>query len=623
MLTSVLKNIKQICQFFLPKKIISALRILRKNGIKHFFYLAKIKYHNLAVIHAWENRHELKIAPIAFNISNKVLKKQRKTCFSKKIKFSILVPVYNTPKAFIQEMLASVLLQSYTNWELCIADGSDNEHSYISEICRKLAKKDNRIKYKKLSTNKGISENTNECIKMSTGDYISLLDHDDLLHPSALYEIMKVVCNKDIDFVYTDEATFENSNLHKIICTNFKPDFSPDYFNSLNYICHFSSFKKSLLDKVGMFDPCTDGAQDFDLFLRIFEHTDKIFHIRKCLYYWRGSSTSTAFSSDAKQYSLTAGKKALLNHFSRIGVNVKISDSQFPNTFKVNYDISGMPLISILIPTSDHSATLKKCIDSITKLSTYQNYEIILIENNSHEEETFEYYEKLKHNPKIKIIEWKGKFNYSAINNFGFTHTKGDFIIFLNNDIEVISSNWIEEMLMFAQNKDIGAVGAKLYYPSDKIQHAGVIVGLGGFAGHSHKYYQRNCYGYIGRLISVQNYSAVTAACCMVPRFVFREINGFDENFEVAFNDVDMCMRIRKAGYRIVWTPFAELYHYESESRGYEDTPEKQARFLKEINRFKERWSKELLEGDPYYNPNLTYDAEDFKVIGDIFPNGK
>lgn len=619
----------KIARKILPQKVKIAIRIFRQSGMKGVCAkisqkLRHVDSHQSSISDemrvSWKNRHDFVLEPLAFGVKESVCKRQRKTKFPLNIKFSILVPLYNTQKDFLQEMIGSVLFQTYENWELCLADGSDSGHSYVQTLCEEIAQKDSRIKYKKLEKNGGISENTNECVKMATGDYISLFDHDDLLHPSALFETMKAICEKDADFIYTDEATFESPELHKIIHTNFKPDFAPDYFHGSNYICHFTSFKRSLLEKTVFFNSECDGAQDYDLFLRLTENAKHIIHVQKCLYYWRASPSSTASGAGAKNYTSIAGQKALQSHFKRMGVEATVELGNVPNTYRVTYPIKGNPLVSILIPNYDHAQTLKKCIDSITQKSTYENYEIIIIENNSTQQETFDYYDSLRENSKIKVVRWEGKFNYSAINNFGFKYAKGEYILLLNNDVEVITQNWIEEMLMFAQRSDVGAVGAMLYYPSDKIQHGGVVLGIGGVAGHSHKYFQRGSYGYVSRLVTVQDYSCVTAACFMVSSRIYKEVEGLDETFEVAFNDVDFCMRIRKAGYLIVWTPFAELYHYESESRGLEDTLEKKARFAGEVHRFQKRWSKELLAGDPYYNPNLTLGREDFSVTGEFFP---
>ncbi|MCR4924829.1 MAG: glycosyltransferase [Clostridiales bacterium] len=565
----------------------------------------------------WRRRHDFVIEPESFGCRYSIVEKQRKLQFPKKIKFSILTPLYNTQEDFLREMIASVLGQSYENWELCLSDGSDSAHSYVRDICEKIASKDNRIKYKKLDKNKGISENTNVCLGMATGDYVALLDHDDLLHPAALYEMMKVISNCDADFIYTDEATFNSPNLHEIIGTNFKPDFAPDYFYAVNYICHFTAFSKKLLDKIGNFNSEYDGAQDYDLFLRLTEKARCIKHIPKCLYYWRGSETSTSVNAASKSYTCIAGQKAVMAHFKRVGVNASVYLGHVENTYRVKYEIKDEPLISIIIPNYEHWESLKKCVESIIGFSTYKNYEIIVVENNSKSSETFAYYKELEGKTKVRIVTWEGKFNYSAINNFAVKYANGEYILLLNNDVEVITANWLEEMLMYAQRSDVGAVGAMLYYPSNKIQHAGVIVGLGGVAGHSHKQFNRDgTPGYARRKVVPQNLSAVTAACVMIPKKVFDEVGGLDEMFEVAFNDVDLCLRIRSAGYTVVWTPFAELYHYESETRGYEDTPEKQARADSEEYLFKERWQKFLAAGDPYYNKNLTLDYENFAIAG-------
>lgn len=613
----------------LKQKIKTAIKIFKLKGFSGIIFAIKDKVNykqiqsklkpTLKMKRAWNFRHDFYLNPLAFGVDEKTYNAQKSYSFSRNIKFSILVPLYNTPETFLKEMIGSVLFQTYSNWELCLADGSDAEHSYVQEICERIAKDDIRIKYRKLEKNEGISANTNKCLEMANGDYICLFDHDDLLHPSALFETMKAICEKDADFVYTDEAVFKSPNLHEITFTNFKPDFAPDYLNGNNYITHFVSFSKDLKALVGNFDSDCDGAQDYDMILRLTEKAKTIAHVTKCLYYWRASPTSTASGASAKSYTTEAGKRALQKHFARLSVEAEVLDAELPNTYRIKYPINGEPLVSILIPNYEHWQTLKKCIDSIINLSTYTNYEIIVIENNSKQKETFDYYESLKDNPKIKVVEWQGIFNYSAINNFGFEYAKGDYVLLLNNDIEVITPEWLEEMLMFAQRSDVGAVGAMLYYPSNKIQHAGVVVGINGSAGHSHKAFDRGSYGFAGRLAIVQNYSAVTAACVMVPSKVYKELNGLDEDFIVAFNDVDFCLRIRKAGYKIVWTPFAELYHYESESRGYEDTPEKIQRFENERKMLQKRWPDYFTGCDPYYNPNLISDRENFMVVKGVF----
>lgn len=546
--------------------------------------------------------------------TNEELEMQKRTTFSKEIKFSILVPLYNTPEQYLQEMIQSVLDQTYANWELCLADGSDREHKHVGQIAKKLANNDRRILYRKLEKNMGISGNTNACIEMATGDYIALFDHDDILHPSALFEMMKAICEKDADFIYTDENTF-CEKISEAYCPHHKPDFAPDLLRSYNYICHFTAFSRELLEIVGGFRSEFDGSQDYDIILRLTEQAKNIVHIPKILYFWRSHPGSVAASIAAKPYTIISAKKALAEHLKRVGLEGAVTDSRVPSTYRIRYRLKREPLISIIIPNMDHVQVLKQCIDSVEKLSTYRNFEILIVENNSTKQETFHYYETVSRQySNIKVIKWSKEFNYSKINNFAVKHAKGEYLLFLNNDIEIITPNWLEEMLMFNQREDVGATGVMLYYPDNTVQHAGVILGIGGIAGHSHKYYQRNDYGYMSRMSLAQNLSAVTAACMMVRTSVFNEVEGFDETLQVAFNDVDLCMKIRKAGYLIVFTPYAEAYHYESKSRGIEDTPEKQRRFAREIQRFRDKWDDVLEAGDPYYNPNLSLVYEDFRL---------
>lgn len=550
----------------------------------------------------------------AYNkIPDSVRAMQEATVFDKSIKFSVIVPLYNTPKDLLCEMIESVQNQTYKNWELCLADGSDNEHKFVEEIVSNYAKDDNRIIYKKLEKNGGISENTNACLDMATGDYIALFDHDDLLHPSALYEYMKVICEKDADFIYCDEDKFKKLG-EGFYDGHFKPDFAEDNLRANNYICHFTVFDKKLLDIVGGFRKEFDGSQDHDMILRLTEKAKHIIHVPKILYHWRISDASVASDPYAKPYTIQAGINAVSEHLQRVGLKGTVESTKVhPNIYRIKYDIIGEPKVSILIPNYNHVAELSTCINSILEKTTYKNYEIIIIENNSNEE-TFAYYETLKQYPNIKVVVYKpeGGFNYSAINNFGAKFASGEHILLLNNDIEVISPEWLTEMLMFSQRSDVGAVGAKLYYPDDTIQHAGVIIGLLTLAGHAFKNFPREHPGYFGRASFQQDLSCCTAACLMIPKHVFEEVGGLDEKFAVAFNDVDLCMKIRDKGYHIVFTPFAELYHYESKSRGLEDTPEKVKRFQGEIKRFYDKWQYVLDEGDPYYNPNLTLDREDF-----------
>lgn len=526
------------------------------------------------------------------------------------IKFSILVPLYNTPVKFLNEMIESVQMQTYENWELCLADGSDSEHKYVEKICKKYQKKDNRIVYKKLEKNYGISGNTNECIKMASGNYIALFDHDDFLHPLVLDKCFEVIEKEKADFVYTDEATFQ-LELNNVVTYHFKPDYAPDNLKANNYICHFSTFSRELLDKAGWYDSKYDGSQDHDLILRLTENARCVKHIQEVLYFWRSHPGSVAEDINSKTYAIEAGKKAVLASIEREGMTGVVENSKaFPTIYRIKYDLVEMPMISIIIPNYNHLEDLKRCIESICEKSTYKNYEIIIVENNSDSKALFDYYEELKAIENIRIIVWDKPFNYSAINNFTVKHAKGEYVLFLNNDIEVITPEWMEELLMYAQRKDVAAVGAKLYYPDDTIQHAGIVLGLGAhrIAGHVHYKCEKNNLGYMGRLYYAQNMSAVTAACMLMNKKIFEEIGGFDEEFVVAYNDIDLCVKALEAGYLNVFTPNAELYHYESASRGMEDTAEKQARFNSEVTRFKEKWKVVLEAGDKYFNRNFSLD---------------
>ena len=425
--------------------------------------------------------------------------------------------------------------------------------------------------------------------------------------------MMEAICQRGADFLYTDEITFSKKP-SDAYSPHYKPDFSPDLLRSYNYICHFSCFSRELVEKVGGFRAAFDGSQDYDMILRLTEVAKCITHIPKILYFWRAHAGSVASGISAKPYTLKAARKALTEHLARVNLKGVVYDSKVPSTYRIRYRLDGRPLVSIIIPNMDHAQMLKKCIDSVEKRTTYANYEILIVENNSKKRATFAYYKTVtKQYANVRLIRWKEEFNYSAINNFAVNHAKGAYLIFLNNDIEIISPKWIEEMLMFAQREDVGAVGMMLYYPDNTVQHAGVILGIGGVAGHSHKYFNRGESGYMSRMTLVQNLSAVTAAAMMVRTSVFHEVRGFDERLRVAFNDVDLCMKIRRAGYLIVFTPYAEAYHYESKSRGAEDTPQKKARFQSEVERFCEKWGDVLESGDPYYNPNLSLVFEDFR----------
>lgn len=546
--------------------------------------------------------------------------RQRAEKFERMVKISILVPLFNTPKDFLTEMIASVQNQTYENWELCLADGSDKEHDYVGELCRKYAQEDGRIFYRKLEKNEGISGNTNRCYEMATGEYIGLFDHDDVLHPSVLYEYVKAINEQGADYLYCDETTFKDGDINKMLTMHFKPDYAPDNLRANNYICHFSVFARELLEGTELFRSQFDGSQDHDMILRLTDRAKKVVHVPKLLYYWRCHSGSVASGISAKPYAILSAKGSVADHLRRHGFDhFKIESTKaFETIFRIRYEVLGNPKISIIIANKDHTEDLKRCVSSILTKSTYDNYEIIIVENNSETKEIFDYYEELrgKHQDKIKIVTYEGAFNYSAINNLGVRHAAGEYVLLLNNDTEVITVNWMEELLMYAQREDVGAVGGKLYYENKTIQHAGVVIGLGAHrtAGHTHYKQPRQNLGYMGRLCYAQNVTAVTGACLLVKKSLYEKVSGLDENFAVSLNDVDLCLKLREEGYLNVFTPFAELYHYESISRGLDDKGEKAKRYEEESERFRKKWKAQLEKGDPYYNPNFSLERSDFSL---------
>ena len=533
------------------------------------------------------------------------LHRQSKRTFDYEPLISIVIPLYNTPQEYLRKLLQSITAQSYGKFELCLADGSTKKGP--AAFVKKFYGNDPRIRLKHLRLNAGISENTNEAIRMTTGEFLMFADHDDFLEPDALYEMVRALNeNRELDLIYTDEDLCDETG-ERFFAPRMKPDFNPDFLRSINYICHLVLVRKSLAEEVGLLRKQCDGAQDYDFLLRCIEKTDRVYHIPKVLYHWRVSETSTAGNQDSKTYAIDAGKLALTEHYARLGYEAEVEYTGIFIMYRMRLKLKSQPLVTILIPNKDQAETLANCLDSIYEKTDYPHFEILVVENNSEKEETFAYYEKMKQeHENFRVVTYQGGFNYSAINNFGVRHAKGEYLLFLNNDTEVISPFWIREMLGFCQREDTAAVGAKLFYPDGLVQHCGVVVGLANYAGHVQNFKTRRDNGYFGRLRAVQDISAVTAACMLVKRSVFEEIGGFDESFEVAFNDVDLCLRIRETGKLIVQDPNVELYHYESKSRGYENTPEKLARFKGEVIRFRKRWKAFLEKGDPYYSPNLT-----------------
>lgn len=546
-------------------------------------------------------------------VTDKELKIQKETYFEYSPKISVIVPTYNTPEKFLVEMIDSLITQSYSNWELCIADGSDESH-LARTIIKEYTKKDDRIKACYLSENYGISGNTNKALELVTGDYVGLFDHDDLLTPDCLFEIVKNLQNTKYDILYTDEDKLNNAT-GEFEDPNFKPDYSPDLFYSHNYITHFFVVKSEIINKVGGFRSEFDGAQDYDLMFRCIEQSKNIFHIAKILYHWRMHAASTAENPESKLYCYEAGRQAIQEHYRRVGIQAKVECMKLWGMYHSTYETTGNPLVSIIIPNKDHKEILKTCIDSLYNNNSYTNFEIIIVENNSTTKEIFEYYEILKSiHSNIKIVTYTGEFNYSAINNFGVKSAKGEFLLFLNNDTEMIKKDALSEMLGCCIRNDVGIVGAKLLYEDNTVQHAGVVIGFGGFAGHVFTGIGKDDYGYMVRAQLNCNYSAVTAACMLVKKSVYDSVDGFSEEFKVGLNDIDFCLKVRETGMLVVYNAHSLWHHYESKSRGYEDTVEKQKRFESEIHLFQNKWKNILLNGDPYYNKNFVIELGPFKL---------
>lgn len=581
-----------------PYMIQKGLRYLKHYGVKEFWVRLHERFEPEEVPYGpWYEQY----IP-----TREELEKQRKKKWNYGPKISIIVPAYKTPEAFLRQLMDSLLAQTYANWELCIANASPEDAS-MEYVLKEYAKKDSRILWKKLEENKGIAENTNEAFAMATGEFAGLLDHDDLLAPNALYEVAKALeTEPDIDVLYTDEDKVRGDEVLEHFQTHLKPDFNIDLLRSNNYICHFFVVRKSLLEKTGGFRREYDGAQDYDFIFRCTQAAGKIHHIPEILYHWRTHQSSTADNPESKLYAFEAGKRAIEENLRQNGLIGEVSHTKDYGFYRVKYPVQGEPLVSIIIPNKDAKEDLEKCIQSILEKSSYTNYEILIVENNSTGEEIFSYYKELSENSRIRLLRWKREFNYSAINNYGAKKAKGDYLLFLNNDTEVISPDWIEEMLGFCQRPDTGIVGARLYFGNNTVQHAGTVIGIGGIAGHMFTDMPRERSGYMHKAAIIQDLSAVTAACMMVKRQVFDEVQGFEEQLSVAFNDVDFCLRVREKQYLVVYDPYVELYHYESKSRGAEDSKEKVRRFQSEIEFMRCRWETLLKKGDPYYNKNLS-----------------
>ena len=589
-------------RIFDKQNIHSAIRYMKKYGFSRTLQRASFYLNSSAYYDKWFKEQR---------VTEDELEKQKQVKFDYEPKISLVVPVFNTPIEYLDEMISTVVNQSYSNWELCIADGSDETHPAHKAV-GVYAKKDPRIKVMYLDQNYGISGNTNKALEMATGDYIALYDHDDFLELDALYEVVKGINEHHAEIVYTDEDKFSMKTKH-FEFPHFKTDYAPDLLCSHNYITHLFVVKAEIMKEVGGFRTKYDGSQDYDMILRCIELSspEKIYHLPKVVYHWRMHANSTAADPESKLYCYEAGERAIQDHLKRVGYEATVKMYKpFYGYYHVYYTIKDNPLVSVIIPNKDGKGTLKRCIDSLFNVNEYKNIEVIVVENNSTTSEIFDYYKEVQAaHDNVRVVTWPGKtFNYSAINNFGVKEAKGEYLLFLNNDTEMIARDSITELVGHCQLPYTGAAGAKLLYEDDTVQHAGVIIGLGGIANNAFQHIGKMEPGYMQRPLVCANYSAVTGACMMVKKELFEKVNGFDEDLAVAYNDVDLCLKLRQLGLYNVCDAFSLWHHYESISRGYEDTPQKKARLEKESEIFRNKWPEIFAKGDPYYSPNFSTD---------------
>lgn len=586
-----------------PRQLLWNMRYIKHHGLIEFKHEMGKKIRGVSTDYEiWLKKKQL---------SEAELERERNEKFEICPKYSIVIPLYNTPLNYLEELIESIVGQTYGNFQLCLADGSTQKD--VGDFIRKKYGEDSRIVYRKLTENRGISMNTNEAIDMADGDFIMLCDHDDTIALNTLYEMTKAVNeNPEIDVIYTDEDKVTMDGKHYFE-PHFKPDFNLDYLRSTNYICHIFVVKKTIVDEVGTLRSEYDGAQDYDFILRCCEKAKVIHHIPKVLYHWRSHPASTAGNPESKLYAYEAGRKAVEAHYKRLGIDATVVMTENYGHYRTQFTIEGQPLVSIIIPNKDQIRMLDNCLTSIYEKTSYKNYEIIIVENNSIEEKTFKYYEKAaKRHSNLRVITWKDEFNYAAINNYAVPYAKGEYLLLLNNDVEVITPTWLEEMLGYCQREDVGVVGARLMYNDNAVQHGGVIIGLGESrtAGHIVGDYHYPELTYQEKMRSAQDLSAVTGACLMTKRDIYQELGGLDEEkFKVAFNDVDYCLRVGELGKLVVYNAYVSLYHHESVSRGYEQKSGNVQRFEREVQNFKERWGTFIEKGDPYYNENMTLDS--------------
>ena len=582
-------------------------KYMAKNGISHTIQRAKIeKLRNQASYPNWLARNEvLDIEAMTQEIAT----------FHYQPKISIAMPVYNVEEKWLRLCIDSILNQVYTNWELCMADDASTDPN-VKKILTEYQQLDERIRVVFREQNGHISEATNSALAIATGEFVALLDNDDELAINAFYEVVKVLNeNPELDLIYSDEDKIDMDGNRSDPA--FKPDWSPDLLLGTNYISHLGVYRRSILEEIGGFRKGYEGSQDYDLVLRFTEKTTKerIKHIPKVLYYWRMLPTSTAVDQGSKGYAFEAGLRAVQDALVRRGINGHATHGAANGLYDVYYDIKSDKLVSIIIPTKNGYKDVQRCVSSIIEKTTYQNYEIIMADNGSTDPKMHELYAEFEQQlPGRFFVESIDiPFNFSTINNRAVKKAHGEYLLFLNNDTEVITENWLTLMVSFAQQERIGCVGAKLLYPNNTVQHAGVILGLGGVAGHGHYGYPHGDLGYFGRLAINVNYSAVTAACLLMKKADFDAVGGFEEAFTVAFNDVDLCLKVQALGHDNVWLHEAELYHFESQTRGYDDKGKKKKRFEQEKVMMEEKWGP-LIENDPFYNPNLTRDIPNFSL---------
>jgi GT2 family glycosyltransferase len=610
------EKLKDLCNMETVKVV---LDYWKKNGFRALVRKSRHKIKGIDSDYEYAEWYE-KTRP-----SEEELAAQRNTVFGAGAPFfSVVIPAYKTPEQYLKALLDSILNQTYGKFEVCFADGSPEGESR-EKILKEYAAKDKRIRYTVLNRNLGIAGNTNAALEMTKGDFVVLCDHDDLLPAHALFEFAEAILkNPECDCIYSDEDKLDMDG-GSLFDPNFKPDFNIDMLCSVNYICHLFAVRREFTEQYGSFDPAYDGAQDYDFIFRMTEHARKIVHVPKVLYHWRCHMNSTASNPESKLYAFEAGGRAIRAHYQRVWPEIQIDavkkgvDYGIYHTF---FHLQEEPLISVIIPNKDHTDDLDTAIRSLITKGTYKNLEFIVVENNSAEQKTWDYYDRIvKEFPNVRIVKWGGDdplkkpaFNYSAINNCGVKYAKGEYLLLLNNDVEIINPDSLREMMGYAMRPDVGIVGCMLLFEDDTIQNAGVVVGFGGIAGSTFVGLHADQNSYFHRSVTAQDYSAVTAACMLTKKSVYEEAGGFSEELAVAFNDIDYCLKVRKSGRLVVYNPYALFHHYESKSRGLEDTPEKVDRFNREIATFMKKWPDILNNGDPYYNPNLTLRKADFSL---------